>query len=175
MSITLIEKSIIPLLVATLLLGGFFWQFTTIYSFIIENFKADRLYVLYSHLIIYTFLVFIVVLSLANLINHFLLKSKIFIAIISVTLLIFYILSYDVFSDLFRYFLDVPISEDTFMGLILFTVTTFGYAIYSLLLTFFNRFIPLAHIMLFTLLGVAYSVFFINSHCYPILDILSKF
>jgi len=175
MNITLIEKSIIPLLVATLLLGGFFWQFTTIYSFIIENFTTDRLYVLYSHLIIYTFLVFILIVSLVNLLNHFLLKSKVFITISVVTLIIFYILSYDVFRDLFRYFLDFPLSEDSLMGLVLFVVTTFGYALYSLLLLFFNRFIPLTHILIFTILGVAYSAFFINTNCYPILDIFSKF
>jgi len=175
MIIPLIEKSIIPLLIGTLLLGGFFWQFTTIYPFIIENFTESTLYVIYSHLVIYTFLVFILVVSLINLLNHFLLKSKIFIAITLLSLLMFYLLSYDVFSNLFLYFLNFPVSEDTIMGLVLFIVTSFGYSLYSLLLLFFNKFIPLTHIFIFTSLGVAFSAFFIDSNCYPISDILSKF
>jgi hypothetical protein len=175
MSIILIKKSIIPLLVATVLLGGFFWQFTTIYSFLIENFKESSLYILYSHLTIYTFLVFILMVSFINLLNHFLLKSKIFIAITLATLLLFYTISYDVFADLFHYFLNVPLSEESFMGLIIFTVMTFSYALYSLFLLLLNRFIPLIHILIFTLLGIFYSALFINAHCYPILEIADKF
>jgi hypothetical protein len=175
MIIPLIEKSIIPLLIGTLLLGGFFWQFTTIYPFIIEHFTESTLYVLYSHLIIYTFLVFILVVSLINLLNYFLLKSKIFIVITLLTLLMFYILSYNVFSNLFFYFLNFPVSEDTIMGLVLFIVTALGYSFYSLVVLFFDKFIPLTHIFIFTSLGVAFSAFFIHSNCYPITDILTKF
>jgi len=175
MSINLIEKSLLPLFVATLLLGGFFWQFTTIYPFIINNFSSHKLSVLYSHLIIYTFLVFILFTSFANLLNHFILKSKIFISVTLLVFLIFYALSNTVIHDLLRYFLNLPLSEDAIMGLILFIVTTVGYALYSLVLLFFNRFIPLIHIIIFTLLGLSYSAFFINSYCYPILEIFNKF
>ena len=175
MSITLIEKSIIPLVVATAILGGFFWQFTTIYPFIIENFTTDRLFVLYTHLIIYTFLVLILIVSFLNLLNHFLLKSKIFIAITVIVILVFYILSYGIFKDLFLYLVKYPISENAIMGLVLFIVTSLGYSLYTLFLLSFNRFIPLIHIFIFTILGITYSALFINSYCYSISDIFNKF
>jgi len=175
MSITLIEKSLLPLFMATLFLGGFFWQFSTIYPFLIDNFSNDKLSVLYTHLIIYTFLVFIFFTSLANLLNHFILKSKIFIAITLLVCLLFYTLSNSIISDLFHYFLNLPLSENALMGLVLFMVTSVGYTLYSLLLLFFNKFIPLSHIFIFTLLGLSYSALFINSYCYPILEIFSKF
>jgi hypothetical protein len=175
MSINLIEKSLLPLLVATLLLGGFFWQFTTIYPFLIEHFRSDKLSTLYTHLILYTFLVFILFTSFANLLNHFILKSKIFIAVTLLVFLVFYLQLNAVLSDLFRYFLNLPLSENMLMGLVLFIVTTIGYALYSLVLLFFNKFIPLSHIFIFTLLGLSYSALFIDSHCYPILEIFTKF
>lgn len=175
MSINLIEKSLLPLFVATILLGGFFWQFTTIYPFIIDNLRSEKLSILYSHLIIYTFLVLILFISFSNLINHFILKSKIFVTITIVSILIFYALSTTVIHDLFSYFIDFPLSENSIMGLVLFIVTTIGYALYSLLLMIFNRFIPLSHILIFTLFGLIYSILFINSYCYPILEIFNKF
>jgi len=175
MSITLIEKSLLPLFMATLLLGGFFWQFSTVYPFLIDNFSNAKLSILYTHLIIYTFLVFIVFTSFANLLNHFFLKSKIFIAVTLLSFLFFYTLSNSVISDLFHYFLELPLSEESIMGLVIFIVTSLGYALYSLVLLFFNKFIPLSHIFIFTLLGLSYSALFINSHCYPILEIFSKF
>jgi len=175
MSINLIEKSLLPLFVATLLLGGFFWQFTTVYPFIINNFSSYKLSVLYSHLIIYTFLVFILFISFTNLINHFILKSKFFIAVTLLVSLLFYALINHLVNDLLDYFITLPLSEDRLMGLILFIVTTIGYSLYSLILLFFNKFIPLSHIIIFTLLGLSYSAFFINSYCYPIVEIFSKF
>ena len=175
MSINLIKKSLLPLLVATLLLGGFFWQFSTVYPFLIDNFSKDKLSVLYSHLIIYTFLVFILFTSFTNLLNHFILKSKFFILVTLLVSLVFYTLLNSVINDLFRYFINLPISENTLMGLLLFIVTTIGYALYSLVLLFFNKFIPLSHILIFTLLGLSYSALFINSYCYPILEIFTKF
>ena len=175
MSINLIEKSLLPLFVATLLLGGFFWQFTTIYPFIINNFSSYKLSVLYSHLIIYTFLVFILFTSFANLINNFFLKSKFFLAITLLICLFFYALLNDLVNDLLDYFITLPLSENTMMGLILFNVTAIGYSIYSLILLLFNKFIPLSHIIIFTLLGLGYSTFFINNYCYPIVDIFTKF
>ena len=175
MSITLIKKSLLPLFVATLFLGGFFWQFSTVYLFIIDNFTNEKLSILYTHLIIYTFLIFILFTSLANLLNHFLLKSKIFITITLLSFLLFYTLSHTVISDLFHYFLSLPLSENALMGLVLFIVTTIGYALYSLLLLFFDKFIPLSHIFIFTLFGLSYSALFINSYGYPILEIFSRF
>jgi hypothetical protein len=174
MSINLIEKATIPLLVATILLGGFYWQFITIYTYIIEHFTTSKLSVIYTYLIIYSFLILILSVSFINFLNHFLLKSKTFITITIGTLLLFYALSYNVFVDLFRYFLSLPLEEDAFMGLILFTVMSFSYALYTLFIPFFSRFIPLVHVLLFTLLGLGYSVFFISSYGYPMSEILSK-
>ena len=175
MSINLIQKSLLPLIVATLLLGGFFWQFTTVYPFLIDNFSNDKLSVLYSHLIIYTFLVFILFTSFANLLNYFIFKSKVFILTTLLVCLLFYTLLNNVVHDLFHYFLNMPLSEDIIMGLVLFIVTTIGYALYSIVLLFFNRFIPVSHIAIFTLLGLSYSAFFIDSYCYSIVEIFSKF
>jgi len=175
MSINLIEKSLIPLSVATLLLGGFFWQFTIVYPFLIDHFRNDKLSTLYTHLILYTFLIFILFTSFANLINYFLLKSKTFIAITLLVFLVFYLQLNTLISDLFHYFLNFPLSDNALMGLVLFIVTSVGYAIYSLILLFFNKFIPLSHIFIFTLLGLLYSALFIESFCYPVLEIFSKF
>lgn len=175
MSINLIKKSLLPLFLATILLGGFFLQFRIIYPYLIDNFRDEKLYVLYSHLTVYTFLVLIIFTSFSNLINHFFLKSKIFITVTILTLLIFYILLAPIIGDFLDYFIHLPLSEDGFMGIIIFLVTTFGYAIYTLIVLFFNRFIPLSHIFIFFILGLGYSIFFINGYCYPILDIFSKF
>ncbi|SFV67222.1 hypothetical protein MNB_SV-14-1082 [hydrothermal vent metagenome] len=175
MSINLIKKSLLPLFVATLLLWGFFWQFSTIYPFLIENFSNTKLSVLYAHLIIYTFVVLIFFTSFANLVNHFILKSKLFITITLLVSLVFYTLLNSVINDLFRYFINLPLSENMLMGLVLFIVTSIGYALYSLALLLFNRFIPLSHIVIFTLLGLGYSAFFINSLCYPVSEFFSKF
>ncbi len=175
MSINLIKNSLLPLFVATLLVGGFFFYFRIIYPSIIETFTSDKLYVLYSHLIIYIFLVLILFTSFTNLVNHFFIKSKIFISVIIITFLIFYSLIYTLIGDLLDYFIKLPLSENSLMGLIVFIVTTFGYAIYSLVLLLFNRFIPLSHIFIFTIIGLIYSALFINSYCYPVLDIFTKF
>jgi len=174
MIITLIQKSIIPLFVATLLLGGFFWQFTMLYGSIIEHFTEDKLYVIYSHLIIYTFLSFTWMLSIIHSLNHLFFKSKTFIAVPLASILIFYTLSYNIFYNLFLYFVEFPLSENALMGLVLFIVTTFGYALYSLLLLFFNKFVPIMHVLIFTLLETVYSLLFINQECYSILDMFNK-
>jgi hypothetical protein len=175
MSINLINKSIIPLLLSTLLLGVFYWQFTYIYAFLITNFTEDKLSILYSHLFIYSFLVLILFISLINLFNYFVIKSKIFVFVTTLVLLIFYILSYSVYIDLFKYFLSLPLSDNIIMGSIFFVVGTLGYSLYSSIGLFFNQFIPLLHILIFTLLGVSYGAFFIDMYCYPITEILMHF
>jgi len=175
MSINLIKKSLLPLFVATLLLGGFFWQFSSIYPFIIDNFTNAKLSVLYAHLIIYSFLALILFTSLVNLLNYFIFKSRFFILVNLLVSLVFYILLNSTINDLFSYFINLPLSENIIMGLVLFIVTSIGYPIYSLVLLFFDKFIPLSHIFIFTLLGLLYSAIFIDSYCYPISEIFSKF
>ena len=175
MSMHLIEKSIIPLLVATLLVGMFYWQFISIYPFLIERFTTEKLSMMYAHLIIYTFLALTLFTSLTNILNYFILKSKAFVGITIMVLLIFYILSYNVFNDLFQYFFKLPLSENGIMGLILFIVSTVGYSLYSLIILLFNKFIPIVHILVFTLIGITYSALFIDSYCYPITEVFTKF
>ena len=175
MSINLIQKSLIPLIVSTLLLGVFYWQFTYVYAFLIENFTKDKLSVLYFHLFIYSFLVLILFISLINLLNFSLIKSKNFHTVTISVLLFFYTLSYSIHIEVFQYLLNYPLSDNSIMGAILFVVGTFSYTLYSLVSFIFNKFIPLTHILIFTMLGVGYAVFFINTHCYPVVDILIKF
>jgi len=175
MSINLIQKSLIPLLVSTLLLGVFYWQVTYVYAFLIENFIEDKLSTLYFHLFIYLFLVLILFVSLVNLLNFFLIKSKIFSILTISMLLVFYALSYSIYVEIFQYLLNFSLSENVIMGAILFVVGTFGYSLYSIFALIFNKFIPLTHILIFTLLGLGYAVFFINIYCYPIINILTKF
>ena len=49
MSLKLIQQSIIPLFIATLFIGLFYFQFQYIYPFIIENFRDAPLLLVYSH------------------------------------------------------------------------------------------------------------------------------
>ena len=175
MSTNLIQKSIIPLFLATLLLGVFYWQFTLIYAFLIEKFTEEKLSVLYSHLYIYSFLILTLFVSFINLFNYFIIKSKLFVSVVILVLLVFYALSYTVYIDIFQYFLSFPLSENAIIGSILFVVGTFSYVLYSAVGLWIYKFIPLMHILIFTLLSLGYSAFFIDTHCYPVADILTKF
>ena len=175
MNLTLIEKSIIPLFLATLLIGGFYWQFPIIYALIIESFTEDKLSILYSHLLIYTFLVLILFIFLSNSLNYFFIKSKVFVAVVIVALLTFYSLSSSIIYDVFEYFIFLKLPEDAIMGLTLFIVTTLGYAFYSLFLLVFNKFVPLSHSIILMLITLIYSLFFIDTYCYPISEIVHKF
>jgi hypothetical protein len=175
MSINLIQKSIIPLFLATLLLGVFYWQFTFLYAFLLEKFTEEKLSVLYSHLFIYSFLILTFFVSFINLFNYFIIKSKIFVSVTILTLLIFYALSYTTYVDIFQYFISLPLSDNALIGSIFFIVGTFSYALYSIIRLWIYKFIPLTHMMIFTLLSLGYSAFFIDTYCYPVADILTKF
>jgi len=175
MSLKLIQQSIIPLFLATLLIGLFYFQFTYIYPFIIENFRTDPLLLLYSHLFLYVFLILVLFTSFINLLNHFIVKSKTFIAVNLVIVLLFYLLSSSNIIDILNYFITYPFNENSIMGIILFVVASFGYSIYSIGILFFNRFIPLSHLLVFLLLSLLYSAAFIDLYCYPIEDFFNKF
>jgi len=175
MNINLIQKSIIPILVSTLLLGVFYWQFTYIYASLIEIFTEEKLSILYFHLFIYVFLILILFVSLINLLNLLLIKSNFFPIISISVLLIFYTLSSSIYINIFQYLLHFPLSEDMIMGAILFVVGAFGYSLYSLVGLFFHKFIPIIHTLLFTILGLGYATFFIDAQGYSILNILTKF
>ena len=174
MNLKIIEKSLLPLLLATIFIVAFNWQFTYVYSYLIEHFREEKLSTLYAHLFIYTFLVFTIFLFLMNLVNH-LLKSKAFIALICIALLLFYGLAHKPIVNTLQYFINYPLTVYGTMFLVLFVVTTMIYASYSVSIIFFNKFIPLNHSFVFLFIGLSYSIWFINLYCYPILTILTRF
>jgi hypothetical protein len=174
MNLSLLTKSLLPLLLATIFIVAFNWQFTHVYPYLIEHFKEEKLSMLYAHLFIYTFLIFNVFLFLMNLIN-LLLKSKIFISTIIISLFIFYGFAYESMLNPLQYFINYPLSSYEIMFMILFVVTTLVYGLYSLGILLFNRFIPLSHSLVFFYITLAYSAWFIHHFCYPISTILTKF
>lgn len=168
MNLKIIEKSLLPLFLATIFIVAFNWQFTYTYAYIVEQFREEKLSILYAHLYIYTFLVFTLFLFFMNMLNH-LLKSKLFIATITFTLFIFYGFSYEVILDPLSFFKNYPLKDNELMLMVLFVVTTLIYGTYSFLILFFNRFVPLIHSFVFLLIALAYSAWFIDLYCYPIL------
>jgi len=174
MHLQTIEKYFIPLLFATLFVVAFTWQFSLSYNYIIEHFKEDRLSTLYAHLFTYSFLVLSLFIFMANLFNHFILKSKFFIGVTMGIYLTFYALSYSAIADPIRYFIEFPLSSSAIMGIVIYVVGTLFTALYPLILALFKKATPLSHILFLTLSTVAYSLLFINTYCYPISKILTK-
>ena len=174
MSLKLIQQSVIPLFLATFFIGLFYLQFIYFYPFIIENFRESPLFLLYAHLFIYLFLVQVLFTTLVNLLNNFIIKSKVFVAVSLLLLLIFYLLTFSNTKDILTYFLDYSFSDNAIMGIILFMVTTFGYTLYSTIVLFFNRFIPLSHLLIFLIITLFYAGAFIDSYCYPIEELFHK-
>jgi hypothetical protein len=90
-------------------------------------------------------------------------------------LLIYYILSLPIIEDVLNYFMvSNPLSENATIGMIFYIVGTVGYSILSIGILFFKRVIPYSYILIFTLLTLAYSAWFIDSYCYPIEELLSQ-
>jgi len=174
MNINLIQKSIIPLTLSTILIGFFYWQFTYSYGYLIENFKEEKLSFIYSYLFIYSFFILTLFISIANTINHFFLKSKLFISIVIVAFLLFYALISEPLGNLISYFLGLSLDETIVIGMVMFVLSSLGYALYSVIVLFFKRFVPLIHIALFTLFSLLYTLFFIDSFCMPIGEFFSK-
>ena len=175
MSLKSIQQSTIPLLLATFFIGLFYFQFQYIYPFIIENFRDEPLLFLYSHLFLYVFMVLVLFTSFLNFINHFIFKSKVFISVSMLVVLLFYLFSSSIIKDNLDFFITYPFDENSIMGMILFMVGSVGYSIYSVGILFFKRFIPLSHLFLFLFLSILYSAYFIDTHCYPIKEIVNKF
>jgi len=175
MNLNFIQKSVFPLFFATIFLGVFYWQFTHIYPFVIEYFRKEKLSLLYGHLFIYSFLVQVLYVSLINLINNYLIKSKIFLITSIGILIIFYLISFSHLNNILQYFINYPLSDNAIIGIIFFVVLTFGYSLYSIISPFIKNFIPLSHLFIFTLLATLYSGMFINTYCYPISEIITKF
>lgn len=175
MNITLIEKSILPFFFAILFIIAFYWQFIYTYAFLIEHFKESKLSSLYAHLLIYSFLVFSTFLFLMNIINNLILKSKVFITTIVISLFIFYGFSYEVLLSSLTFFISYPLSTYATMFLVLFVVSTVIYGIYTLGTLIFNKFIPFGHSLVFLFIAIMYGAWFIDFHAYPIEQIHSKF
>jgi hypothetical protein len=174
MSLKINNKSLLSLLLATIFIVAFTWQFTYIYAYLIEHFKEEKLSILYAHLFIYTFLAFTIYLFFMNLLNN-LLKSRVFIALIAITLFIFYAFSHNVILDPLNYFKSYPMTDNKLIIMVLFIVSTLIYGSYSLIIVFFNKIVPFTHSFVFLLIGLAYSAWFINLYCYPITTILTRF
>jgi hypothetical protein len=174
MNLKITKKSLLLLFLATIFIVAFNWQFTYIYAYLIEHFKEEKLSILYAHLFIYTFLVFTLFLFFMNILNH-LFKSKIFIAVIAISLFLFYAFSYEVILDPLKYFKSYSLSDNGLMFMVLYVVTTLIYGSYSLSILFFNKFVPFIHSFVFLLIALAYSAWFINLYCYPISTILTRF
>ena len=172
MNLKLLEKTFIPLLLTTLFIVAFELQFTSTYSYLIEQFKDEKLSILYAHLFIYSFLVLSFFNYLLTLINNFFIKSYLFIGLSMLMLLFFYGLSYSIFLDSLNYFIDYPLSSNTIMWMILFIVSTFGFTLYSLTFSIIKKTIPLNHATLFFIFSILYSAFFIDKYCYPISEIM---
>jgi len=176
MNLKLLQKSTIPLSVATLLIGVFYWQFTQVYPFIIERFTEDKLSILYGHLLIYIFLILALFVSFTNLLNNILIKSKVFVIVTIFVLLVFYAFTYPILKDTIEYFIfSNPLEETSLIIMIFFIVGTLGYSLYSMGILFFKKLIPYSHILIFTLLALIYSAWFIDNYCYPIEEFPSKF
>jgi len=175
MYLRLLQQSILPLLLALLFIGLFYFQFLYTYPFLIENFREEPLFMLYSHLFLYAFVILVLFTTLINTLNHFFIKSKIFVISTLVTLSLFYILIYPVIADLFNSLLEYKFDEKRTMGIVFFVISSLGYILYSLTIMAFKRFIPLSHTLFFLLISLLYSAFFINHYCYPIKEFFNKF
>jgi len=164
-----IIKFIPALLYSIVFLGLFYWQFISVYAFIINHYKESKLFILYGYLFVYLFGVSIVTVTLTNLLHKYIIKSVAFVAIIIGTLLIFYGLSFGEFYHIIEYFITHPLPSNSIMGMIFFIVLSIGYSLYSIGILFFKESIPLSHIVFFLGIGTFYSAGFIHYYCMPLL------
>jgi hypothetical protein len=168
MTFKIIEKSILPFSFAVVIMLVFTWKFPSIYHLIIENFKEEKLSILYAHLFIYSFLLFNLLLFVSNVINTAFIRSKAFIMTIVVTTFVFYGLSHHTFLDTIYYFLEYPLPQEALLFMILFLVSTLIYALYSMLIAIFNGFVPILHSFVFFVVATSYALWFIHNYAYPL-------
>ncbi|NEW60626.1 hypothetical protein GSY74_04960 [Sulfurovum sp. bin170] len=164
-----IIKFIPALLYSIVFMGLFYWQFISVYGFIIDHYKESKLFILYGYLFVYLFGVPIVTITVINLLHQYLIKSVAFVAITIITLLIFYGLSFSDFYHIIEFFISHPLPSDSIMGMIFFIVLSIGYSLYSIGILFFRQSIPLSHIVIFLGIGTFYSAGFIHYYCMPLL------
>lgn len=168
MTFKIIEKSILPFSFAVVIMLTFTWKFPSIYHLIIENFKEEKLSILYAHLFIYSFLAFNLLLFIGNIINTAFIRSKAFILTIVITTFVFYGLSHHTFLDTINYFLEYPLPQETLLLMILFIVSTLIYGIYSMITLIFNSFVPILHSFVFVTVAISYTLWFIHNYAYPL-------
>ena len=167
MNFKITKKILIALFLATIFIVAFDWQFSTIYTFLIEHSKEEKLSTLYTHLFIYSFLVLTLFLFLMNLLNFFL-KSKVFITTIVLSIFLFILASHKIYLDNINYFLHYASSNEETMGIILFIISTLIFGIYSLIITLIQKRVPMLHSLVFMIFSLAYAAWFIEAHAYPI-------
>ena len=163
-----IIKFIPSLLYSIVFLGLFYWQFISVYGSIIEHYKESKLFVLYGYLFIYLFGVPIITVSLINILHKYLIKNLAFVSITITTIFIFYGLSFGQFYHAIDYFIDYPLPFNSILGMIFFIIVSVVYNIFSIVILFFKKTIPLSHIVIFLGIGTAYSVGFIHYYCIPL-------
>ncbi|HHS93145.1 MAG TPA: hypothetical protein ENK82_07350 [Campylobacterales bacterium] len=175
MNIKIIEKALLPLFIAAVLIVAFNWQFINSYAYILEHFKDEKLSVQIAHLFIYSFLALALSLFLINTLN-ILIKSKLFIATSIVTLFAFYLLSYEAFISHINYFIDYPLTANALMFMILYVISILVYALYSLVMPFLNDGkLPFIHSLIFLLIAITYSLWFIDNQAYPLSTLYEKY
>ncbi len=164
-----IIKFIPALLYSIVFLGLFYWQFISIYGFIIDHYKESKLFILYGYLFIYLFGVPIVAVTLINMIHKYLIRDIAFVIVNIVTLLIFYGLSFSDFYHIIDYFVSHPLPSESITGMVFFIVLSLIYSLYSIGILFFKESIPLSHIVIFLGIGTLYSIGFIHYYCIPLI------
>jgi hypothetical protein len=162
-----IIKFIPALLYSVLTLALFYWQFNTVYSFIITHFTEEKLSMLYGYLFIYLFGILILTTTFINLLHSFLIKDKGFVLVTLGTLGIFYGFSFKEFYHIIEYFIHYPLSTNAIMGMVFFMLLAFGQLLYSLGILLFKERLPLSHIAIFFILGGGYALYFINQYAHP--------
>lgn len=168
-----IVKFIPALIYSVLVLGLFYWQLNSLYPYIIEHFKEERLLTLYSYLFVYLFGIYILTTASINLLNNIILHNRLFVQISSFTLLIFYAFSFQKFYHIIKYFIEYPLSQNTIIGSMFFIFLSFGYSLYSIIILLLKAYMPLSHILLFLLTGVIYALYFIHTYATPLYKLIS--
>ena len=173
MIIRFLTKSIPALIMSTLLLALFYWQFNYMYKEIINYFREERISSMFSYLFIYLFGIHIITMTLTNLL-HYIIKHPAFVSIVGVTLLIFYGLLFKEFYYIIEYFIQYPLPYRDIMGIIFFMILTFGYTLYSIAILFFKRAIPILHIAIFSFVGIGYALYFSSQYGMPLKKLITK-
>ena len=173
MIIQSLTKSMPALIMSTLLLALFYWQFNYMYKEIINYFREERLSLMFSYLFIYLFGIHIITMTLANLL-HYIIKHPAFVFIVGITLLIFYGFSLKEFYYIIEYFIQYPLPYSDIVGIIFFIILTFGYTFYSIAILFFKRAIPILHIAIFSFVGIGYALYFSNQYGMPLKQLITR-